>query len=430
MNQTFKQQLIVQVPYLLKNQSVDFLFAMKNGTSVQCFISINESSSYFGSNSSINVISNSITVTNKQFAITHTFTSPGDSVIYLEAKCWNRLKLPDVRYTTTLEVQKIPEIIKNFSVDVSKWTVKSSEIFHIYLYFETGERMTCNITSNSTGITSSYSYKELLANEVSSSDTRKSYRLPFAADSALPTLLINIVCQNILNEAHGNVSLDILPVPIEGLKVNVMNFACYGTNIPVSRNVTKGSPIYDTIIINNNTVLHQLNYIANQTHYIGPDLYGLAGTKYLTIRSSNSLNFQQSETFKLRIALPVTTLDVAMNFTLSSPQGLSVRPCLILPLSETVNFTALVTPLANGYLYQWQINEIKLQTNASFWSFSFPSIGIYRFRLEVGGCNSLILERNLTVISAISSFNVTTNPTPNCVVSTLMEGTQHKSLSN
>ena len=418
-NQTFKENLIEQVPYFFKNHSIIFHYKIQNGTSVQCYVSINETSTNSSINvSPSNVVSTLVSVTNKTFYVSHVFTSTGDSFVNISLKCWNRLNLPDVLlFTTNIEVQKTPEIMTNFTLDVNKRILNSSEPFYLFLIFQTGDRMNCNVTSNSTGLTQSYTYKQLASNEQIYTGSRKAYRLQVNADSLLPTLLLHVKCRNVFNEVNSNITVDLLPIPILGLKMSVKDFNCHGPPLIILRNVTQGSPIYDSVYINSVKIFERVNYRMNETLALEPSAYGAPGWKNITLRSWNRYGAVSSKTRQIRMAVTIIDLNVNISFDLSSSQALSTRPNLTLPVTEKVNFTAMVSPNASGYIYNWTINGFTVSTDVNDWQYTFPVIGTYRFQLTVDGCNDFIYDRNLTVISPIDDFNISVDPFPESVVS-------------
>lgn len=396
-----------------------FQFKIQNGTSVQCYVSINETSTNSSINASpSNVVSTLVSVSNKAFSVSHTFTSTGDSFVNISAKCWNRLNLPDVLLSTAnIEVQKIPEIMTDFTLDVNKRILNSSESFYLFLIFKAGDRMNCNVTSNSTGIAQSYTYKQLASNEQIYAGSRKAYKLQLNADSSLPTLLLHAKCRNVFNEVNSNITVEVLPVPILGLKMSVKDFICHGPPLIILRNVTQGSPIYDSLYINSLKVFERMNYRMNETLAVEQSAYGIAGWKNISLRSWNRYGAVSSITRQIRMAMTINNLNVNFSFNLSSSQALSTRPNLTLPVTEKVDFTALVTPNASGYIYNWTINGFTVSTNDHHFEYTFAMIGTYRFQLLVDGCNDVVYDRNLTVISPIDDFNVSVDPFPESVVS-------------
>ena len=419
--QAFKSQLIQTVPHLFKNHPVDFNFKIENGTSVVCNVTIDE----VPVNSSTNsvpqrVVSETINVSNKKFAITHNFTSSEDSNINVTCTCWNRLFYPVVHLpVTSFNVRRVPESMENFSLNVSKRALNNSETFQLFIFLEKGEDMTCNVTLNSTKIPQSYTYDQLLQTEAAASNSRKSYTIDVIAHSVTPNLLIAVTCKNVWNEFQGNVTVTVVEVAVEGLTIDLDDFLCYGSPMLIKRNVTRGSPINDIVYINGVNVSNTMTFEENTILSLDHSLYGVAGVKEISVESSNSVNSLQSPRKQVKVAMTITNIDVLMNFTLSSPQGLPQRPALTLPVADRVSFTAILTPQANGYIYNWSINGTIGESNNSFWSYSFPTVGSYIFRLSVTGCHEFVFQRNIAVISPIGNFEVKTDPSPQCVVGVL-----------
>ena len=417
-NQTFKLELIEKVSQIFKNHSVDFNFKFENGTTVSCNVTIDELPHNLTANvPAMNRFSETISVSNKKFSITQIFNSSGHSHINISCKCWNRLNNPYVELPVTImEVRKVPERLTNFSLDVSKRILNSSEVFQLFFYFGSSEEMTCNVTSNSSGVTKTHKYEELLQTEAAASGSRKSFKVNSIAEALSPYLLLSVTCRNVLNEVKANITVNVLAVSIQGLSIDFISFMCHGSPIVIERNVTAGSPVYDAVFIDGNMVVEKVSFEHNITLKVDSSLYGIAGVKNVSLRAANSASNLQTVGREIRIAMPISDVDVMINFTLASPQGLSDRPYLILPVSDEVNFTAVVTPMALGYFYKWTINGVTEQTSETTWSFSFPTIGTYAFQLSVSGCNEVTLQRNITVISPIEAFTVRTNPSPECVV--------------
>ena len=312
----------------------------------------------------------------------------------------------------------------NFSFDVSKRILNNSETFQLFLFFEKGEDMTCSVALNSTNITKSYTYDQLLPTETAVSNSRKSYTIDVVANSLTPTLLLEVVCINPFNEVRGNTTVTVLEVFIEGLIIDLDSLLCHGSPMLITRNVTRGSPINDVIYINGVNVSNTVTFDEKAILSVHHSLYGAAGIKQVYVRSSNSINSLHTPWKQIKVIMSIANINVLTNFTLSSPQGLAQRPAFALPVNERVNFTAIVTPQAVGYIYNWSINDITEDKRNETWSFTFPTIGSYLFRLSVTGCQEVIFERNISVVSPIEAFEVKTNPTPECVVSYLVIKTQ------
>ena len=403
---------------MFKNHPVNFNFKIENGTSVVCNVTIDE----IPVNSTTStvpqrLVSATINVSNKEFTITHNFTSSEDSNINVTCTCWNRLFYPAVQLPdTSLNVQRIPERIENFSLNVSKRALNNSETFQLFIFLEKGEDMTCNVTLNSTKIPQSYTYDRLLQTQAAASNSRKSYTIDVIAHSVTPNLLVAVACRNIFNVVQGNATVTVVEVAVEGLTIDVDEFLCYGSPMLIKRNVTRGSPINDIVYINGVNASNTMTFDENTVLSLDHSLYGIAGVKEVSVESSNSVNSLQSSKKQVKVAMTITNVDVLMNFTFSSPQGLPQRPALVLPVADRINFTAIVTPQANGYIYNWSVNGAIGESNNTFWSYSFPTVGSYLFRLSVTGCREFIFQRNIAVLSPIDNFEVKTDPSPECVV--------------
>ena len=152
-----------------------------------------------------------------------------------------------------------------------------------------------------------------------------------------------------------------------------------------------------------------LNTTSNE-FVVTPDMYGAPGWKVVAVRAWNNVSLLPDVSRTIRIAESITNLDVGLNFTLSSSQALPSRPMFVLPVMERIDFTAIVSPNASGYLYNWTINGTTVNLLTPDWFYTFPSTGIYWFSLVADGCNNLVFEKYLEVISPIEDFNVSVQP--------------------
>ena len=277
--------------------------------------------------------------------------------------------------------------------------------------------MACNITSVSAGILKRLTYTELLTYQQSYTLGRKAYVLPLSTNIASKSHHINVICRNVISEVNNNISIQ-AQVPIADLSINFARFLCHNDTFNVATTLSQGTLIYKFLAIDSVPVLDSYSdNVTSSMFAISPKLYGSPGWKQVTVRAWNNVSSLTS-TAAVRIAENITGLNVLINFTMSSSQALGNRPDFIVPVHECINFTAVVSPNASGYLYNWSINSngTQVQTTDRFWFYNFTTLGKHTLNLTVDGCNKLSYSAVLTVLSPVDDFPVTLNPFPIAVV--------------
>lgn len=355
-------------------------------------------------------------VPDRIFNYTSSFTSSTFSARVF-GFCSNRINIPEVRLDVTIHLKWLPEVISNFSLELDNRITSNGSSFNLYLIFSKGNNMGCNVTSISAGILKRLTYTELLTYQQSYTLGRKAYVLPLSTNVASRSHRLDVICRNVISEVISNISLQV-QVPIADLNINLSRVLCYNDTLYVATKLSQGTFIYKSLAIDSFPVLK--SYSDNMTSSmfaVSPKLYGSPGWKNVTVRAWNNVSASTSAA-AVRIAENITGLDMLINFTMSSSQALGSRPDFVVPVHEWINFTAVVSPNASGYLYSWGLNgnATQVQTANKFWSYYFTTVGKHTLNVTVDGCNKLSYEAVLTVLSPVNDFPVTINPFPMAVV--------------
>ena len=334
-------------------------------------------------------------------------------------KCWNRLNYSSevILAPASVQIQKIPELMTNFSLAVNKTDLKTNEALELLVIFLDGDQISCNVSYNGTGTTFQFDYQTLVSFQEVYSEGRKAYRLTLPANSLSKTLPINVTCRNVWHELEKSIVVSVSQVPIQGIAIEPGGFACFNLSTLVVTSLLQGAPVYKALFVDDLKRAESFTFNdTNSSFAVTSHMWGAPGWKQVSIYAWNDVSSTPNVTKTMRVADTITSLDVQMNFTLSSSQGLSDRPSLILPVSERVDFTALVSPNASGYLYNWTINGTAANLLTPDWFYTFPSTGIYRLNLVADGCNNVVYDKYLRIVASIADFSVSVQPFPEVVV--------------
>ena len=401
MNQTFKDSLIEAVPYYFKNHPIDLYVDVTNGTTVSCSIQP------FG-------FAMSAVVQNRQYKLTHTFTTTDSDTYSIYARCTNRLLTNLDSGSINIELREVPERIANFSLEMPNNIVRISTSFDLLIVFMKGNYMNCSITSSTAGISPLiYSYSDLVARQESHTSGGKAYRIKTSTSVISINHQLDVICRNVLDEVKGNVTFQAQQL-VSGLALNLPPLLCHNETLSVAVATTGGSPLYKSLSIDSHKYLdfYSANGSAN-VFTVASWMYGDPGLKQITVRTWNDISSTTATSY-VRIARNVTSLSVIVNFTMSSPQALARRPGNYLPVQERINFTAVVIPAVQGFIYNWSLNGnlSNASTAAPTWFYTFSDAGTYLLRLVVGGCRNTVYQRYFTVLEPVKDFVVTINPSP------------------
>ena len=280
--------------------------------------------------------------------------------------------------------------------------------------------MNCTVNLTTAGMVATYTANELYEIHEALAGSSKQYSFSYSNLQYGPSHLVRVMCRNILAEESKETLLEV-QIPVSGVGIIAPKVGCFGTTITVNSTVTAGKPVTKELLIDSvkkierpSSVIKDSAFFINSTHY------GPAGLKQIYINVWNTVTPSKLGAGKvIRITRTITNLDLGIQFTISSSQGLSDRPYLHVPINEVVTFSAQVTPADNGYIYDWSIDGATTASNStasSNYQFTFSSTGLWKLRLVVRGCADVSLERNLTAVGPISDFTLATVPTPETVV--------------
>lgn len=280
--------------------------------------------------------------------------------------------------------------------------------------------MNCTVNSTSAGIHATYTDNDLFLIHKVLADSSKEYAVTYSSLQYGPSHLMKATCRNILSEVSHETAFEV-QIPISGVNIIAPNVGCFGSVITVNSTLSAGKPVTKELLIDSvKKIDYPSSTVKDNSFYINSTHYGSAGQKQITVNSWNTVSpSKQAASKGIRITRTITNLELGIAFTISSPQGLSDRPYLYVPISEVITFTAVVTPSDNGYIYDWSIEGATATSSTTLvpsYSYTFSSVGLWKIRLVVRGCSDVALERNLTVVGPISDFSLVTVPTPETVV--------------
>ena len=385
--------------YYFKNYPIDFYVDVENGTSVTC--QVNPS------------ISTSAVVVDRRFKGTQTYSASSINSMSFYASCSNHLTVSARSPSINIELREIPEAMTNFSLELPKKIMRVGQSFYLFIVFMKGNNMTCNITSLTAGIFRTYAYSQLTARQRSHSSGGKAYWILMTSSHFSLNHQIDVTCRNVRNEVKGNITFQEQEL-IAHLALSLPTLLCYNETLIVTVSTSRGRPIFETLYINGTK--HLEYYSANGSSIIfpvHPSMYGEPGWKKIMVQARNNLS--SSERFaQVRVARNVTAVSVVANFTISSHQGLDRRPANLLPVNEQIDFTALVVPNIEGFVYNWSINGdwSSASNNTPYWNYTFQNAGTYLLKLVVNGCNSLAYQQYFTILEPVGDFEVKISPYP------------------
>ncbi|XP_065069836.1 uncharacterized protein LOC135694887 isoform X2 [Rhopilema esculentum] len=408
-NQTFKSELIEPVSYYFINKPIDFYLDIQNGTSLQCHVTI----------PSYGFVKMNTIKADREFKGSYTYSAVGDITSTVTGRCSSRLNVAYVYTTpTVLQLKLIPEAMTNFSLELSNNLVQTGQSFQIRLIFLQGNKMSCNISASTAAIFNTFTYTQLLGYQQAHTLGRKAYVIGLATNLFSFSHRIDVVCRNILGQVQSSVNFQ-AQLRMAGISMNLPSFLCYNSTLLVPTTLTQGRPVYKTLSVDTQVKENfQSDNITANVFSIYPYMYGESGWKTVLVRAWNNVSSMQTSG-SIRIARNVTVLAVLTNFTMSSPQALPARHADYLPMLERINFTAIVSPNANGFIYHWSINgsvSVSEQTTGPYWFFTFPSTGSFLFKLVVDGCNDYVYQKTFEVLEPVKDFSLAITPFPVVVV--------------
>ena len=385
------------MPYYFKNYPIDFYIDVKNGTTVSCYVHSGASAS--------------VLVTDRYFKATRTYASGSRVSVY--ARCSNRLHVTARSSSITIDLKEVPEAMTNFSLELPTKIVRVGQSFHLLIAFVNGNEMTCNITSITDGTSITYLYSQLVARQESHNSVGKAYRITLSTSVFSLAHQLDVVCRNVRNEVKGSVAFQ-AEEPVTNLGLSLPKLLCFNETLPVRIITSQGRPLLSSLYINGTK---HLEYYSENGSFnvfrVQRVMYGEPGWKEIVIRAGNNISAAEKSA-RLRVARNITGLSLLVNFTISSNQALERRPANLLPINETVNFTASVIPRAEGYSYRWSINGNMsvVFENTSYWQYAFDTSGKHLLELEVFGCNNFTYRQYFTVLEPVKDFLVTIRPYP------------------
>ena len=280
--------------------------------------------------------------------------------------------------------------------------------------------MNCTVNSTTAGLFVTYTASDLFSMHTVLADSSKEYSATYSGLSYGPSHLIRAMCRNILSEVSSEKTFEV-QIRVSAVGIIAPDVSCFGTIITVNSTVSAGKPVTKELLIDSvKKIDYPSSTVKDNSFYVNSTHYGSAGSKVVTVKVWNTVSpTKQAASKSIRITRTITSLDLAISFTISSPQGLTSRPYLYVPINEVVTFSALVVPADNGYIYDWSIEGPSIASSSLLvptFTYTFSSVGSWKIRLVVRGCKDVILERNLTAVGPIGVFSLTTVPTPDTVV--------------
>ena len=387
------------MPYYFKNYPIDFYVDVENGTSVSCYVNPH--------------ISTSNVVADRRFKGTKTYSAKSSNTMSFYARCSNRLTVSARSPSINIELREIPEIMTNFSLELPTKIVRVGKSFYLLIVFMKGNNMTCNVSSTTAGISYTYAYTQLTARQISHASGGKAYKVWMSTSVFSLNHQIDVICRNVRNEVKGNISFQAQEL-VAGLVLTLPTLLCYNETLVVTGTTSRGRPIFASLYINGTKHLeHNSPNGSSIVLHVPSSMYGEPGWKEIMVRARNNLS--STERFaQVRVTRNVTALSVVANFTISSHQALDRRPANLLPINERIDFTALVIPSIEGFVYNWSINGSwsNASNSTPYWNYTFNSAGTYLLTLVVSGCNSLVYQKYFTILEPVRDFEVKIDPYP------------------
>lgn len=284
-----------------------------------------------------------------------------------------------------------------------------------------GTHMNCTVNSTTAGILQTYLYSTLLTSQTLLPDSRKRYIVSYSNLPYSPSHRIDVMCRSVTSIVSDTTTLEV-QIPVSGLSLVGPDSVCFFSEFTLESKVAQGKPVTKELLVDSVKKSTQALLTDKDSSFVITfSDYGSAGLKTFSVNIWNTVtSVKQTVSKQIRISQTITSLDIEITFTISSPQALPSRPYLILPINEVINFKALIEPVDVGYLYNFSIigpsTSLFHSTTSPTYAYTFASTGTWQFRLIADGCNDKLLERNVTVVGPISDFSLSINPAPESVV--------------